>query len=54
MLNRIILKETFIQNSIIRYLSEKGWNQSLRFANLWEHGVDIKVKNKKIQSKIYG
>ena len=29
------------------YLKEKGWGTSLKAANLWEQGVDIKVKNDK-------
>jgi len=42
---RTILTEDFIQNIIIKYLASKGWSKCLTSAKLWEHGVDIKVKN---------
>ena len=44
---RKILSETFIQNAIVEYLNQKGWSKSLNKANLWEQGVDIKVRNNK-------
>lgn len=40
-----IITEDFVQKSLINYLKEKGWNTSLQHAELWEHGVDIKVRN---------
>jgi len=42
-----ILTETFVQESLVRYLADNGWNGSLKGAELWEHGVDIKVRNDK-------
>lgn len=40
-----IITEDFVQKSLIKYLKDKGWNTSLKHAELWEHGVDIKVRN---------
>ena len=36
--------ESFIQKSVIKYLTEKGW-YVCEEKELWEHGVDIKVRN---------
>lgn len=44
---RKILTETFVQDSLIEYLKDNGWGKSLKGAELWEHGVDIKVRNDK-------
>lgn len=44
---REIITEDFVQKSIVAYLREKGWNTSLQNAELWEQGVDIKVRNDK-------
>jgi hypothetical protein len=45
--SRIILTEDFVQKSVVAYLAKKGWDKSLQSAELWEQGVDIKVRNKK-------
>tara|TARA_Y100000310_G_scaffold288684_2_gene314561 strand:- start:8074 stop:8529 length:456 start_codon:yes stop_codon:yes gene_type:complete len=42
-----LLKEPFVQDSIISYLKEQGWNSNLVSKNLTEVGVDIKVRNNK-------
>lgn len=42
-----ILKEDFIQKCLIAHLENQGWSKSLQSAELWEHGVDIKVRNNK-------
>jgi len=42
---RTILTEDFVQNAVIKYLDNKGWSKCLSSAKLWEHGVDIKVRN---------
>ncbi|MBF05292.1 hypothetical protein CL644_01140 [bacterium] len=44
---RKILTETFVQETLIKYLGDNGWSKSLKGAELWEHGVDIKVRNNK-------
>lgn len=44
---RVIINESFVQKSVIDHLNEKGWGKSLRSAELWEKGVDIKVRNNK-------
>ncbi len=44
-IQRIILTEDFVQDCVVKYLAEKGWGKSLKAANLWEQGVDIKVRN---------
>lgn len=44
---RTILTENFVQDCVVKYLAEKGWGESLKAANLWEQGVDIKVRNDK-------
>lgn len=44
---REIITETFVQNSLIKYLEINGWSKSLKSAELWEQGVDIKVRNNK-------
>lgn len=44
---RTILTESFVQDAMVRYLANNGWSKSLKFANLWEQGVDIKVRNDK-------
>jgi len=38
-----ILKEDFIQKCLIAHLENQGWSKSLQSAELWEHGVYIKV-----------
>ncbi len=42
-----IITEDFVQNSVIKYLEQRGWSKSLKSSELWEHGVDIKVRNDK-------
>lgn len=42
---RTILTEDFVQNAVVEHLHSKGWSKSLNSAKLWEHGVDIKVRN---------
>lgn len=42
-----ILTEDFVQKNLIIYLEQEGWSTSLKSAELWEHGVDIKVRNNK-------
>ncbi|OQA37040.1 MAG: hypothetical protein BWY53_00124 [Parcubacteria group bacterium ADurb.Bin326] len=42
-----ILDEDFVQKCLIAYLERQGWSKSLQSAELWEHGVDIKVRNNK-------
>ena len=42
---REIITEDFVQRSLIKYLEQKGWSKSLQSAELWEQGVDIKVRN---------
>ncbi len=42
-----IITEIFVQNSLIDYLKMNGWSKSLKSAELWEQGVDIKVCNNK-------
>ncbi len=44
---RTIITEDFVQRSVIRYLEKNGWSKSLKSAELWEQGVDIKVCNNK-------
>lgn len=44
---REIITEDFVQNSLIEYLKLQGWSKSLKSAELWEKGVDIKVRNDK-------
>lgn len=44
-MKREIITEDFVQKSLVKYLEEKGWSKSLRSAELWEQGVDIKVCN---------
>lgn len=44
---REIITETFVQNSLIKCLEANGWSKSLKSAELWEQGVDIKVRNNK-------
>lgn len=44
---RIIITEDFVQNSVIKYLEVNGWGKSLTSKELWEQGVDIKVRNNK-------
>lgn len=45
---REIITEDFVQNKVIEYLKSNGWNTSLQNAELWEQGVDIKVRNDKV------
>ena len=42
-----VITETFVQGSLIKYLKKHGWGKSLKSRELWEHGVDIKVRNDK-------
>ncbi len=42
-----IIKEDFVQRCVVQYLEAQGWSKSLQSAELWEHGVDIKVRNNK-------
>lgn len=42
---RIIITEDFVQNSVIKHLEKNGWSKSLKSKELWEQGVDIKVRN---------
>ena len=42
---REIITEGFVQKSLIKYLKQNGWSKSLKSAELWEQGVDIKVRN---------
>lgn len=44
---RKIIPETFVQECLIKYLEMNGWSKSLQSAELWEQGVDIKVRNDK-------
>jgi hypothetical protein len=44
---RKIITEDFVQKTLIKYLELNGWSKSLKGAELWEHGVDIKVRNNK-------
>lgn len=45
MKKREIITEPFVQKSVVKYLEEKGWSKSLKSAELFEQGVDIKVRN---------
>ena len=38
--------EQFIQDAMIMYLEGKGYTKVVNASKLWEHGVDIKVRNK--------
>ena len=42
---REIITEDFVQKAVITYLKNNGWSTSLQNAELWEQGVDIKVRN---------
>jgi hypothetical protein len=44
---REIITEDFVQNALIKHLEKEGWSKSLQSAELWEQGVDIKVRNNK-------
>lgn len=44
---RVIITEDFVQSSLIKYLAQQGWSMSLQSKELWEQGVDIKVRNNK-------
>jgi hypothetical protein len=44
---RDVITEDFVQKSVVSYLGGKGWGTSLKSVELWEHGVDIKVRNNK-------
>lgn len=44
---REIITEDFVQKCLIKHLEACGWSKSLKSAELWEHGVDIKVCNNK-------
>lgn len=41
-----LLNEPFVQQSVRKYLMEKGFGKDLTNTELKEHGVDIKVKHK--------
>jgi len=43
-----LLREKFVQDSIIEYLYKNGWSKKMRAKGLKEHGVDIKVQNDKV------
>lgn len=43
--DREIITEDFVQKSLVKHLNSKGWSKSLKSAELWEQGVDIKVRN---------
>lgn len=45
MKEREIITEDFVQNCVIKHLEENGWSKSLQSKELWEQGVDIKVRN---------
>ena len=38
--------EQFIHETMIMYLEGKGYTKVVNASKLWEHGVDIKVRNK--------
>lgn len=42
-----LLSEDFVQEQIIKYLTQSGWSANLKSKTLKEHGVDIKVRNDK-------
>ena len=42
---REIITEDFVQKCLIKHLEVNGWSKSLKSAELWEQGVDIKVRN---------
>lgn len=42
-----LLTEDFVQDNIIKHLSQEGWSKCLKSKTLKEHGVDIKVRNNK-------
>lgn len=42
---RVVLTEQFVQTAVIEYLKKKWWGKSLKFADLHEKWVDIKVRN---------
>ncbi len=44
---REIITEDFVQSSLVKYLEINGWSKSLQSAELWEQGVDVKVRNNK-------
>lgn len=44
---REIITEDFVQKRVITHLESQGWSTSLKSAELWEQGVDIKVRNDK-------
>jgi len=41
------LNERFVKNSIIKWLSRKGYNLRLQAKETKEHGIDIKVRHNK-------
>lgn len=43
-----LLSEKFVRDTIIDYLSRKGWSRNLHYKNVHEHGIDIKVRNNKV------
>ena len=45
---RTIITEDFVQKQVIDFLNKEGWSTSLQKAELWEQGVDIKVRNNKV------
>ncbi|MCF7843516.1 hypothetical protein K9M47_01315 [Candidatus Gracilibacteria bacterium] len=44
---REIITEDFVQIALIKHLEVNGWSKSLQSSELWEQGVDIKVRNNK-------
>jgi hypothetical protein len=46
--DRTIITENFVQASVISHLETQGWSTSLQSKELWEQGVDIKVRNNKV------
>jgi hypothetical protein len=43
---REILKEEFIEKRVKKFLEKKGFKDKAGKKELWEHGVDIKMKHK--------
>lgn len=44
--------ESFIQESVLNYLKNKNYSKGIA-KELWEHGVDIKVRNNKYSRYFY-
>ena len=41
-----LLKEEFIQDKVVQYLETLGYDKNQNTKELWEHGVDIKVRHR--------